>query len=162
MPSSFSVNVVTRAAVPLIGLKTRTTMADAARDCSALWGSFAPYMEKLMALPQIPARGFSYGVSWVLDAGMAFEYWAAVEAPPSLPYELAGELLSAEIPAGFYAECRVSDIDSIHEAYGYIYCNWFPAAKRYAPLYSAPCYEFYRPDFLQTKALTLYCPVVEK
>ncbi|SBV94257.1 putative Transcription activator effector binding [uncultured delta proteobacterium] len=150
-----SVSIVTRPSLSLIGMRVRTSMADAQRDCGALWHTtFCPRMDELAAL----GNGDSYGVSWGVDyeAGI-FDYWAAMPAPPDV--SAPAGMARTELPEGLYAELAVPSLADLPASYAAIYEEWLPRQKEYAPNFQAPAYELYKNDYNITGSLMLYCPL---
>ena len=142
------VTVVDIAAKRLAGMKTRTTMARAKQDCSALWQTFCP------RVPELFSRE-SYGISAMLDAE-TFDYWAAGD-PGNAP--MPPDTERVDIPAGAYARCRVPSLERIGQAYMHIYQTWLHGQKAWALNEQAPCFELYAANWTPDMPIDLYVPV---
>ena len=150
----FEVNVAGREAFSAVGLKVRTDMQKAMRDCSGLWhDAFAPRMGELVSGPVE-----SYGVSRVVepDKGV-FDYFALLPFPEDRAVPPGMERV--RVPAGLYAECPVNTLEDLSRAYSFIFSEWLPRHPEYAVNMSAPSYEVYPADFMQHGRLTVYFPV---
>ena len=146
--SAFEVTVVDFAAKQLVGNKVRTTMAKAKEDCSALWHSFCPAMQKL-------AEGKGYGISVMLNE-QDFDYWAAAEAPAGA---CPAGLETVSIPAGSYARCVVPNLESIGAGYMHMYQTWLAAQSDWKLNEQAPCFEVYSADWNPAMPFELFMPV---
>ena len=66
------------------------------------------------------------------------------------------------LPAGVYAQCEVDCLENLPAAYQYIYTNWLPKQNKYTYSANLPSYELYPADYMQTKKIFLYFPLIEK
>ena len=146
--NGFEVSVVNFAAKQLVGNKVRTSMAKAKEDCSALWHSFCPAMQKL-------AEGKGYGISVMINE-QDFDYWAAAEAPEG---KCAAGLEPVGLPAGDYARCVVPNLESIGEGYMFMYQTWLAAQGEWKLNEQAPCFELYPADWTPAMPFELFMPV---
>ena len=146
--SGFEITVVDVAALQLVGIKVRTTMAKAKEDCSALWHSFCPAMQKL-------AEGKGYGISVMINE-QDFEYWAAAEAPTGA---CPAGLEPVELPAGSYARCVVPNLESIGAGYMFMYQTWLGGQQEWKLNEQAPCFELYPADWNPSMPFDLFMPV---
>ncbi|MDL2209974.1 GyrI-like domain-containing protein [Desulfovibrio sp. OttesenSCG-928-O18] len=151
----FSITVVSRPALSLVGMCVRTTMIDAPVDCSRLWHeTFAPRMGEFSTC----CADESYGISRVVDeATGAFDYWAAVPVPEDFP--VPAGMAPATLPAGLYAHTHVPSLDMLHQAYTAIFKTWLPSQKAYTVNIEAPSYERYPAEYLKTGTFELFFPV---
>ena len=151
----FKINVVEREAYHTVGLKVRTTMAQAHPDAVKLWEKdFGPRMPEIQGFPT-----FSFGSSVMVDEEH-FDYWATMPLPAGAPVPQGMSTL--DLPAGLYAECQVPSLNELAAAYMFIYQGWLPASEYEYPAFNAASYELYPADHLQTGRLTLYMPVRRK
>lgn len=156
--STFAVSVTQRPQMRLYGIPVRTSMAEAATDCSHLWEKvFAPRMHEISGKKPCEYHGPSYGISVMIDASH-FEYWAAMPAPEGLP--LPQGMRQIEIPAGFYAGCVLSGLAQLGEAYTYLCEAWPKTTKEYALNMQAPCFEHYDQTYCESGALAVYAPLL--
>ena len=83
MPKPFAVVLLQHQSVRLVGVSINTSLHQAPIDCPRLWNDvFAPRMPELSGKAAHLYQGPSYGVSVFTDhQGLAFDYWAAMEAP---------------------------------------------------------------------------------
>ena len=146
--SGFEVTVVDFAAKQLVGIKVRTTMAKAKEDCSALWHSFCPMMQKIN-------ESEGYGISVMLNE-QDFDYWAAAEAPKGA---CPAGLEPVELPAGDYARCVVPNLESIGAGYMYMYQTWLAAQGDWKLNEQAPCFELYPAVWNPDMPFELFMPV---
>ena len=150
-----SVVVVNRPETALVGMFVRTSMQQAMIDCPKIWHeNFGPRMAELCD----ENCGESYGVSWMVDeADCTFDYWAAV--PLKKDARIPEGMATTTLPAGMYAELAVPSLEKLQEAYTTIWEKWLPNQKEYAPSETAPSYEVYPADYMQTGKLVLYFPI---
>ncbi len=155
--SQYSVKVVEREAISIIGMKVTTDMEHSAQDCPKLWhDAFGPRMS------EAAGGGISYslGVSFVVDTKRgAFDYWAAVPADADAAVPAGME--KTVIPAGLYAESAVDTLTLLPGAYQYIFSDWLPKHSAYKADIHCPSYELYPADYMETGKLLLYFPVVK-
>lgn len=152
----FTIKVSQVPGVRVMGIKIRTTMADAPADCAKLWHE--TFMPRVQEVPG--GNGSSYGVSEVdCQAGILY-YWAAV--PTTQDAVALSGMEAFDLPAGLYAQCLVESLADIKAAYDFIYSAWLPGQTEYAPDYRARCYEFYPADFPSTGAFYIYTRVNKK
>ena len=149
----FDVSVAEYPARRLVGMKVRSTMAKAARDCPAIWEEFGPKMGAL------EAAGGSFGVCIMVNAD-DFDYWATVEANPSVP--VPPEMGVIELPAGLYAKAAVPNLEKLGEAYTFLYTNWLEEQTAYACDEAVPCFEWYPPDWQPSQALEAFMGVKKR
>lgn len=156
--SKFTVTVVERPTVKTAGVKVRTTMNKAMRDCPALWEKeFGPRMDSFPVDPKF--AGQSFGVSIMVD-NEAFDYWAVMPIDPAAPLPEGMDYL--QIPGGLYAECHLASLAELGDAYTHLYMEWGPGQEKYAVNMQGAGYELYTCDYLTSGKLSLYCPLVEK
>jgi len=154
MSDKFTINVVEREAIKIVGLKVRTSMQTSMTDCPALWEKdFGPRMPELATYP-----GLSYGASQMVDQEN-FDYWAALTYREGDPVPSGMGLL--DLAAGPYAECPVESLADLAEAYQYIFFSWAGGAMDKFR-HDAPSYELYPADHCATGRLTLYMPLCAK
>ena len=156
--ADIAIKVVECPLIRTAGMKIRTTMANALKDCPELWEKrFGPRMAEF---PSHPARqGESYGASVVIEEDV-FDYWAVMPLADGAAAPEGMKELS--LPAGLYAVCDVPSLDELMGCYGAIYQKWLPGNAKYAMDLSRPCYELYGPEYLSTGKFLLYCPVAVK
>jgi len=153
--AEFKINVVEREAYHTVGLKVRTTMAQAHPDAVKLWrDEFGPRIPEIQGFPT-----FSFGSSIMVDEER-FDYWATMPLPPGAPIPAGMEIL--DLPAGLYAECHLNSLDELAEAYMYMYQTGLANSEYEYAAFNAASYEFYPADFMQTGHLTLYMPIRRK
>ncbi len=147
----FTVEVVTREAVKIVGLKVRTSMQTSEVDCPALWQeSFGPRMSEVATYP-----GLSYGASVMVDQDK-FDYLAALPYREGDPIPEGMGLL--DLAAGPYAECEVESLADLAGAYQYIFFGW-GAGEMDKFRADAVSYELYPADHCASGRLTLYMPL---
>ena len=153
----FEIKVAPVPAARVMGLKIRTSLAAAPQDCPKLWHEdFAPRMKEVKGF-----NGTAYGVSAMVDCeAMIFDYWAAVSAAQNAALPSGMEAL--DLPAGSYAQCRVESLADIGAAYHFIYGSWLEGQKGWELDFTAPCYEFYPADSMETGVFYIYVKVNEK
>ncbi len=154
----FAVSVADLPALELIGLKIRTNMQTCQDDCPKLWQeTFAPWMRSLYPQGNCP----SWGASTAYDAATGnFDYWAMIKPPKDL--SIPETLKAFTLPAGLYAQCRLTSVSEIHTAYHYLYSRWLPSQTGYIGLEDAVCFEYCPPDFLQTGNLSICIPIAKR
>ena len=145
---NFYVSVVEFPAKKLAGIKVRTSLSQAQRDCPALWQGFCRNM---------PAdhRKAAYGISVMLNAE-DFDYWAAFEADDG---GMPAGLEPVNIPAGAYACCQVPNLESIGAGYMFLYQTWLAKEPAWKLNEQAPCFELYPVDWTPATPFELYMPV---
>lgn len=154
MADNLKVSVVERGTYRTVGMKVRTSMDKAGIDCPRLWSEdFGPRMPEIQGFPT-----FSFGASLMVDEN-EFDYWAVMPLPEGAPVPEGMAVL--EIPAGLYAECLLSSLDELMNAYKHMFYTWLPDSG-YEYACNAPGYELYPPDHLETGLLSLYTPVRRK
>lgn len=138
----------------LVGIRTRTSGRRAQEDCPALWRTFGPCVDALLATG-CGCLG-AYGVSVMKKAG-GFDYWATIE--PSTPDIIPKGMERFDIPAGDYASCAIPNIDAVSAAYLFIYEQWPKTQSRYVICRDAPCFELFPPHWQLSDAFVLCVPV---
>ena len=152
------VKIVERPGVKTAGIKVRTTMDKAGSDCLKLWEKdFGPQMARFPADPAHPNE--SYGVSVMVDSD-SFDYWAVMPIAAGTPVPAGMDIF--EIPGGLYAEYPVDSLEKLPESFTYLYMHWAPQQERYTVNMQGVGYELYTQEYLNTGALTIYCPLLEK
>ena len=146
--SVFAVSVVDFPAKQLVGIKVRTSLAQAQRDCPALWQGFCRH---------VPADygKAAYGISVMLNA-QDLDYWAAFESTSG---QTPAELAPVEIPAGAYARCLVPNLESIGAGYMFLYQTWLAGQSEWKLNERAACFELYPADWTPAAPFELYMPV---
>ncbi len=153
--TEFKINLVEREACRVVGLKVRTTMAQAAIDAPRQWEEvFCPRMAEIKGFPTC-----SFGVSVMADE-KNLDYWTALPLLPGATVPQGMETL--DLPAGLYAECHVNSPIDMVAAYGFIHKDWMPGSGYDYRLKDAPCYELYPTDHLTTGHLSIYMPLRRK
>ncbi len=150
--NTFSVEVVEHPAMRLVGMKIRTTIPNASKECPVLWHEFMPREIGELFGGSKP----TYGVSTTARR-QQFDYWAAVEIDPNLP--IPDDMETVLIPHGEYAFCKVPGYESLDEAYDYMFREWLPRQSDYVHQRQSPCFEHYPSYWQPTEHLALYVPV---
>lgn len=155
--AAFEVKAVECKAVRVIGVKIMTSMDNAFKDCSQLWGDFMPRMPEV----QLDGEMRSYGVSVMTGgAGGEFEYWAALPVAAAAP--IPAGMFEMTLPAGLYAECWITGLDKLSDCFNYIYSAWLPANTEYEMEATHPSYELYLSDYEKTGRIGIYFPIKKK
>ena len=154
---SFDVSVVEFPAKRLVGMKVRTNMQNAHKDCSALWQTFGPRSGELTQGKCADQPG--YGASIMVNEE-DFDYWAANEVidEATMPNDMG----TFDIPAGLYAKVRVDSLAQMGEAYGYIYCQWIEGQSEYALDMQGIGFELYPPHWDTQSSLDIYVAVTKR
>lgn len=151
----FPMKLVDQPEIRCAGMKVRTTMANAGKDCPALWNDrFGPRMEEFAHDPAHPDE--CYGVSVMID-DERFDYWALDSLAPGADVPQGME--EYVIPEGRYAECSVPSLESLGECYQYVYGTWLPENRDLDFDSSRPCYELYGKDYKALGVFFLFVPV---
>ena len=140
----------------LVGLKVRTTMADAPKDAPLLWERFGPRMPEASGIKD--SQG-SYAPCVMIDEQSLY-YWATVEAPADRPLPEGMEVFL--LPAGAYAGIALPTLAELGAAYTYLYGEWPGTQAEYAVDTRAPCYEYYPPNWTPNGSLEVCVPVSRK
>lgn len=149
MAPKFTIEVVTREAVRVVGMKVRTDMASAPDDCPRLWREiFGPRMPEVATFP-----GPSYGASLMVDEEH-FDYWAALPYREGDPVPPGMALL--DLAGGLYAECRLESLADLAAGYQFLFES---RSDRYEARFDVPGYEFYPADHMSTGRLSLCVPL---
>ena len=156
--SDFIIKIVSRPKICIVGLRVRTDMQNATRDCPKLWHEdFAPRMNEIAPCGTTE----SYGASWVAEPALCtFDYWAAMPLPQGKAVPEGMD--TATLPAGIYAQCEIDSLEKLPAAYQNIYTNWLPGQNKYTYSTNLPSYELYPADYMQTKKIFLYFALIEK
>mgnify|MGYP003623279276 CR=1 FL=1 len=126
--AEFKISVVERHAVRTAGMKVRTNMINASRDCTALWSEkFGSQREAFPADPKFP--GESFGVSVMLDREN-FDYWAVM--PLAEGTRIPDGMEVYELAGGLYAECLGITIPQLGDVFNYLYMTWQTGPDAYA------------------------------
>lgn len=151
---NYNVIVIEYPAKRLVGLKVRTSMQKAAEDCPALWMTFGPRISQILS-DEGGCKG-SYGVSVMLNAE-EFDYWAAVEMETknAIPEGMS----CIDIPAGLYAKCAVTNLETLGDTLMHIYTEWPKSQKEYIPDEQNPCFELYPANWQPTTPFEVFAPV---
>lgn len=156
--SKFSVTIVERQPVRAAGLKIRTTMEYAFKDCPRLWEKeFGPRMESFPADPGTPDQ--SYGVSVMIDSD-SFDYWAVMPIDPKAATPEGMDIL--QIPGGMYVECQLDSLAQLGDAYSYLYGEWPATQDKYLMNMQGASLELYTCEYVNSGKLTIFCPLLEK
>lgn len=151
---NFEVTVIEFPAKILLGMKVRTVMQNAAKDCPALWQTFGPRITELS-----PVSPGAYGIS-VMTSENDFDYWAAVEVAPGI--SVPDNMGPIEIPQGFYARCSVPSLEQLGPAYMFVYGPWGESQSEYAIDMNGLSFELYPDDWQPGAAFEIYAPVTKK
>ena len=155
----FDILVGTRPPARTVGIKVRTNMEHASRDCPALWQTFAPRMREIAGT----GLGESYGISVMaegLDGGACvFDYWAALPVGDHTPLPQGME--ECRLPGGEYAYFEIPSLQRLAEGYAWFYETWLPG-QSYSLDLKAPCFELYPADYLRTGRIVLYFGLIKK
>ncbi len=152
--AAFEIKAVECKAVHVIGMKITTTMKNAHKECSQLWGDFMPRMSEI----QLEGEMRSYGISVMTGADSdTFDYWAALPAPANAV--VPAGMFEMDLPAGLYAECWIMGLEKLTDCFNYIYSTWLPGSAEYEMEAAHPGYELYLPDFEKTGRLGVYFPI---
>lgn len=154
--SQYPVSVINFPAKRLLGMNVRITMQTAAQDCPALWMRFGPRITELLPAGSVQE---SYGVNEMLGADEC-AYWATIEAVASL--EQAADMASIDLPAGPYAQCTVSSLEKLMDAYTYLYEVWPTSQNEFTADLQAASFEKYPPNWQIADALEIYLPLKKK
>lgn len=156
--ANFQVTVVTRPSIDTAGLKVRTTIQKTSIDCPKIWSEdFGPKMCGFPADPAYPDQ--SYGVSIMLNEN-EFDYWAVMPLRSGATVPAGMETL--QIAGGLYAECHISSLAELGDAFTYIYGEWGGTQSKYALNMRGASYELYTSEFMKTGKMSVYCPLLEK
>lgn len=160
MPKPFAVVLLQHQSVRLVGVSVNTSLHQAPIDCPRLWNDvFAPRMPELSGKAANLYQGPSYGVSVFTDhQGLAFDYWAAMEAPQVEAPPLGMD--EVILPGGLYACCRIPAAGMLREAYDYMYDEWPNSPEGLAVQFDKPCFERYDSRFFQSGTHDVYVPVL--
>ena len=157
LKEEFESKIAPAPALRVIGMKIRSSLEFASRDCPKLWQeSFAPRMTEVVGF-----NGAAYGVSVMIDCEtMTFDYLAAVSAAPDAAVPSGMEAMS--LSGGTYAQCKVESLAKVSAAYKFVYGPWLEAQSRWELDLSAPCYEFYPAEYMENNIFYIYVKVNEK
>jgi predicted transcriptional regulator YdeE len=156
MFTKFEETTVEWPAIPCAGLKVATTMANAEKDATALWGKFIE-----IAMTKFPKSekhaGETYGASVMTDMEN-FSYWTLAPLEEDQPNPEGTERFT--IPAGKYAKFSVPSIQKIGQCYGYIMEKWFPENQHRAD-FTRHTIELYDKEFESNSNFYVLFPVSE-
>ncbi len=149
----YSAKIVIRFDINCAGLKVRTSMADSAKDCPALWGKFEPRMGELS-----PHPAESYGVSMTIDEN-TFDYWAVM--PLADGAQVPAGMEEFRLPGGQFVRFDVPSLGALGGCYEFAYGQWPAANKEHLLDFARPCYELYNEEYMEKGNFWLYCPVTK-
>ena len=151
---SFEITVVEFPATHLIGMKVRTNMQNAQKDCPAIWQTFGP---RIIEIPGGDCVGKgAYGISVMVNEN-DFDYWAAVESQTESP--LPDDMDTIDIPAGHYARCSIASLEKLGEAYMFVYGPWIQGQNEFTLDMSGVSFELYPSHWNPGEAFEIYVPV---
>lgn len=162
MTTGFDVFISERPVAHLFGIGIHTTMSKASVDCPDLWKRvFVPRMLEISGKGPCEYHGPLYGISQMTDPQTgSFAYWAAM--PASEGAALPEGMREIDLPAGLYAGCALPSLETLGEAYAFLYTAWPQSQNAYALNMQAPCFEYYDSDFCTSGKLQVYVPVIRK
>jgi predicted transcriptional regulator YdeE len=109
--------------IPCAGLRVRTNMLTAGKDCPPLWKEFIPIKPNF---PKVEGHlDEYYGVSVMVTDTENFDYWTLAPIPADASAPAGTELFT--IPGGKYAKFSVPKLEKLSQCYGFIMQKWFPA-----------------------------------
>lgn len=142
----------------LTGMKMRTSMRDAAKDCMALWMRFGPRLCPQSLGCELGNR-VSYGVSLDMAADGGFTYWAAVELPEGAPTPEGMETFT--LAGGTYVRGTAAGLEDLGPAYTAMYETWPSTQSEYAIDMQGRCFELYAENWTPAMPVDIYGGLVK-
>lgn len=142
MPSTVSLQIVSRPSIRLCGKRFQTTIHTAKEDVKT-------FQDGLMG--HLNQKKTRYGVCWITNAQKGqLDYCYAADKQDA---DLSEQFEETVLPAGLYAEYSVSSAEDLHHLYTYLYNKLLASHQASDDL---PHYEVYPPQ----GQIKLYVPIV--
>lgn len=156
----FQFTVVELPAIKIAGITVATDMANAAKDCPALWENFGPRIcGELSSCADIAKTGESYGISKMIDENR-FIYWAAV--PVNTIDSLPADFDSMTIAAGYYVKGIAPNLEQLGQAFTAMYMQWPATQQEYQLDMQGICFELYRGDWQPSDPIEIYASLINR